>query len=96
MSRAWRNLGLGIIIAVIIIALTPYVWMFLTSIKTRVDALASVPKWLFSPTLEHYPKVFLDKDYLPLVGNSIVVALSSTLLSLLVGVPASYVFARER
>ena len=96
MSRAWRNLGLGIIIAVIIIALTPYVWMFLTSIKTRVDALASVPKWLFSPTFEHYPKVFLDKEYLPLVGNSIIVALSSTLLSLLVGVPASYVFARER
>ena len=65
MSRAWRNLGLGIIIAVVIIALTPYVWMFLTSIKTRVDALTSVPKWLFSPTFEHYPKVFLDKEYLP-------------------------------
>ena len=95
-SRAWRNLGMGVIIVVIIIALTPYVWMFLTSIKPRVDALASVPKWLFSPTFEHYPKVFLDKEYLPLVGNSIVVALASTLLSLLVGVPASYVFARER
>ena len=96
MSRAWRNLGLGIIIAVVIFALTPYVWMILTSIKTRVDALTSVPKWLFSPTFEHYPKVFLDKEYLPVVGNSIIVALGSTLLSLLVGVPASYVFARER
>ncbi len=89
-------MGIGVIIVVIIIALTPYAWMFLTSIKTRVDALASLPKWLFSPTFEHYPKVFLDKEYLPLVGNSIVVALASTLLSLLVGVPASYIFARER
>jgi multiple sugar transport system permease protein len=80
-NRAWRNLGFGIIVAIIIIAMTPYIWMFLTSIKTRVDALSSIPKWAFSPTLEHYPKVFLDKGYLPLLGNSIIVAVSSTLLS---------------
>jgi multiple sugar transport system permease protein len=96
MSKGWRNLGIGTIILVVVIALTPYIWMFLTSIKTRVDALASTPQWLFSPTLQHYPKVFVEKGYLPLLGNSIMVALSSTLLSLLVGVPASYVFARNR
>ncbi len=96
MSKAWRNLGFAAIMVVIIVALTPYVWMFLTSLKLRVDALSATPKWLFTPTFEHYPKVFIDKEYLPLLSNSIIVALSSTLLSLAVGVPASYVFARNR
>ncbi len=96
MGKGWRNLGIGVIIIVMVIAVTPYIWMFFTSIKTRVDALSSTPQWLFTPTFAHYPKVFIDKGYLPLLANSIIVALSSTLLSLVVGVPAAYVFARNR
>jgi len=92
----WRNFAYGGVAAVIVMALTPYVWLALTSVKTRVDALASTPQWLFTPTFEHYPTVFLDKGFLPLVGNSVIVAVGCTLLSLLVGVPAAYVFARQR
>ena len=73
MSRAWRGLAWAVILAVLVVALTPYVWIVLTSFKTRLDALASVPVWIFRPTLEHYPAVFIDKHYLPLVGNSILV-----------------------
>jgi multiple sugar transport system permease protein len=95
MSRAWRGVAWAAIVVVLVVALTPYVWMFLTSFKGRLDALAAVPAWLFEPTFQHYPEVFLDKGYLPLVGNSILVAVSTTALSLLVGVPAAYVFARH-
>lgn len=95
MKKGWRNVAIGVLIVVVIIALTPYLWLFLTSIKTRVDALADTPQWLFTPTFQHYPTVFIDKHFLPLVGNSIIVATSCTLLSLLVGVPAAYVFARQ-
>lgn len=96
MSRAWRNFAVGVVFVVIVIALTPYLWMFLTSIKTRIEALASTPQWFFTPTWEHYPTVFIHKHYLPLVGNSVIVAFSTTLLSLLVGAPAAYVFARQQ
>ncbi len=82
MSRAWRGLAWALILAVLVMALTPYLWIFLTSFKSRLDALASVPVWIFHPTFEHYPAVFLDKGYLPLVGNSVLVAVSSTTLSL--------------
>jgi multiple sugar transport system permease protein len=95
MSRAWRGVAWAAILVVLVVALTPYVWIVLTSFKTRLDALASVPVWAFPPTFEHYPAVFLDKGYLPLVGNSVLVAVSTTALSLLVGVPAAYVFARR-
>jgi multiple sugar transport system permease protein len=94
MRNAWRGVVYAVLLAVIIILLTPYLWMFLTSFKTRVDALADVPVWIFTPTFEHYPEVFINKHYLPLVFNSLTVALFSTFLSLLVGVPAAYVFAR--
>jgi len=96
MNRAWRNFAIGVVLALIIISLTPYLWMFLASVKTRVDALAATPQWFFAPTLEHYRTVFVQKHYLPLVGNSIMVASGTTLLSLLVGTPAAYVFARHQ
>lgn len=95
MSRAWRTFALGVLLAVLVIALIPWIWMLLTSFKSRLDALADIPVWFFSPTLEHYPKVFLEKDYLPLVWNSVLVASVTTLLSLMFGVPAAYVFARH-
>jgi len=94
MSRAWRNVALAAAVVVILVGLTPYLWMVLTSFKSRLDALSDTPQWLFSPTLEHYPKVFIEKDYAPLVWNSLFVALGATALSLAVGVPAAYAFAR--
>ncbi len=95
MSRGWRMAAVGVLIAVLALAAMPYVWIVLTSFKTRIDALSDTPVWLFTPTFEHYPKVFLDKGYLPLVWNSLLVASSTTLLSLVIGAPAAYVFARH-
>jgi multiple sugar transport system permease protein len=94
MKNGWRIAALAVVVAVLVVALAPYLWMFLTSFKTRIDALHDVPLWLFTPTFEHYPKVFIDKQYLPLVWNSATVAGATTLLSLVVGAPAAYVFAR--
>jgi multiple sugar transport system permease protein len=96
MSRAWRGAVVAAVIVVVIVALTPYLWMFLSSFKDRLEILADKPVWKFDPTLENYSGVFLEKKYLPLVWNSAIVALGSTILSLAVGVPAAYVFARSR
>ena len=41
----------------------PVLWIIMTAFKSHNDALAIPPKWLFTPTLEHYPKVFIDKGY---------------------------------
>ena len=51
----------------LVIALTPYVWIVLTSFKGRLDILSPEPTWFFTPTLANYPAVFIDKEYLPLV-----------------------------
>ncbi len=95
MSRGWRAFAIGLLVAVAVLAVMPWVWMLLTSFKSRIDALADVPVWFFTPTFEHYPAVFLDKNYLPLLWNSTLIASLTTALSLLFGVPAAYVFARH-
>ena len=69
--------------------------MFLTSFKGRLDILSPEPHWFFAPTLDNYPAVFIDKDYLPLVYNSLIISLGSTVLSIIIGAPAAYVFARS-
>lgn len=96
MKQGWRIAAFAVVVAVLVIALMPYIWMILTSFKTRIDALADTPVWIFTPTFDHYPKIFIEKGYLPLAWNSAIVAFSTTALSLVVGTPAAYVFARHR
>jgi multiple sugar transport system permease protein len=94
--RAWRGAAIAAVLALVVVALTPYLWMLLTSFKGRLEIQSDKPVWTFGPTLESYRGVFLDKKYLPLVWNSVFIALGTTILSLVVGVPAAYVFARSR
>ncbi len=42
------------LVVFLIFALLPYVWLILTSFKTRVDAFAIPPKVLFKATLNNY------------------------------------------
>lgn len=85
-----------ILIIIAILFLFPILWAFLMSLKTRVDALAMPPKWLFSPTVENYTKVWGDSNFLAYAKNSLIIATASTSLGLVLGVPAAYVLARHR
>ncbi len=75
----------------------PVAWGFLTSFKTERDVLAYPPKWIFEPTLANYREVlFGPTSILPNLWSSIVVATASTLLTMLIAVPAAYAIARLR
>ncbi len=71
----------------------PILWMFMTSFKTEITAVATPPAVVFRPTLGNYAAVLERADYLAFAGNSLVVSLGSTLLALLLGVPAAYSMA---
>ncbi len=68
----------------------PILWMGLTAFKTEAQAVASPPLLLFRPTLENFVRVLTQTNYLRFAGNSVVVALGSTLLAVLLAVPAAY------
>jgi multiple sugar transport system permease protein len=76
--------------------LFPFAWMLMGSLKTQAEFMAYPPRWLFAPTLDNYAKVLVQGDFLRFTFNSVVIALGSTGLSLLLGVPAAYSIARYR
>jgi multiple sugar transport system permease protein len=95
MSRGWRAVALGALGLAAAGAVLPWLWLVLTAFKGRLDILSPVPVVWFTPTFDHWPAVFVDKDYLPLVWNSLAIATTTTVLSLAIGAPAAYVFARH-
>jgi sorbitol/mannitol transport system permease protein len=68
----------------------PVFWMFLTSFKTEITAVATPPAVFFHPTLQNYSAVLERADYLAFARNSITVSIGSTLLALVLAIPAAY------
>ena len=72
----------------------PILWTILTSFKTEGQAIASPPLFLnFDWTLENYGVVMERSDYMRFLTNSIIIAGGSTILGLLVAVPAAWSMA---
>ncbi|MEM4218395.1 MAG: hypothetical protein QXZ09_10285 [Candidatus Methanomethylicaceae archaeon] len=62
----------------------PLLWIVMSSFKTQLDLFAIPPKFIFTPTLINYSRV-LQSDFRMQFLNSLAVALSSTLFSLILG-----------
>jgi sorbitol/mannitol transport system permease protein len=71
----------------------PIFWMVLTSFKTEVEAIALPPKLFFQPTLENYITIQQRADYFSFAMNSVVISVGSTLLALVLAIPAAYAMA---
>jgi sorbitol/mannitol transport system permease protein len=72
----------------------PILWTVITSFKTEGEAIASPPTFLFFDwTLENYAEVQSRSNYLKHVWNSVVISFGSTLLGLLVAIPAAWAMA---
>lgn len=88
----------GIVLAVLMVIgpvylLVKYSISDIGSINTGGEP---VPLWPENPTLKSYAYLFTDKDFYHVVLNSIVVAFSTVLLSMIIGIPAAYVLGRYR
>jgi multiple sugar transport system permease protein len=92
-----RLIKYPVLIAVLLVALTPVYWMITISFKREVDQFAVPPRWFsFSLTLEHYADAFLARSFGQYLFNSLVVAASSTVCALILGTLAAYALARFR
>ena len=93
--RTRNLLGEGLLLALICaFCIFPFYWMVTTSLKTQVVALQSPPAWIFTPTLANYWEVlFEDRVGVSLI-NSIIVAVCTTALAVILGTPAAYALAR--
>lgn len=71
----------------------PILWMFLTGFKSEQDAISIPPKLFFNLTLESLNEVLARSDYAKHFFNSVIAALGSTVLALLLAIPAAYALA---
>ncbi len=76
--------------------LFPLVWVLMASFKTQAQIVAMPPVWFFTPTLENYQKVFIEQDFGRFLLNSSIIAVGSTVLSLVIGLPAAYTISRYK
>lgn len=108
MRRGERKKRIFVNIAAVflmIYIILPFIWLFISSISPKVELIATPPHWIpENPSFNNYLKLLglqeasLSTGEIPpfntAMRNSIVVALSSTGLSVLIGIFAAYAFAR--
>ncbi len=71
----------------------PILWMLLTSFKTELEAFATPPQFVFTPTLENYLHIQDRSGYFKYAWNSVFIAFGATALGMLIAVPAAYSMA---
>ena len=72
----------------------PILWTVLTSFKTEAQAISDPPVFLFFDwTLENYSVVQERSDYMRFLWNSVIIAGGSTLLGVIIAVPAAWSMA---
>ena len=77
-----------------LILFSPILWVLLTAFKTEAEAIANTPT--FFPqnfTLENFGAVQARSDYIKHATNSIIVSVGSTLIGLVIGIPAAWAMA---
>jgi multiple sugar transport system permease protein len=98
----WRWSGRVYLALLLLFTALPMVWMVLTSIKTQFAAMQYPPQWWpAEPTLENYAKLLdprnsVGYDFLLYFWNSLKVSVLTTILGVVVAVPAAYAFSRFR
>jgi multiple sugar transport system permease protein len=83
-----------LLLVVIAVCVFPFYWMVTTSFKEQSAILAPTPQLFFRPTLGNYTTAFQKFDIGASLINSLIVALSTTAISLILGAPAAYAIAR--
>lgn len=72
----------------------PILWTIVTGFKTEAEAISLQPALFnFDWTLENYEEVNRRADYARFFTNSVILAVGSTLLGLLIAVPAAWAMA---
>ena len=99
-------IGKFVVIGIVtVLVLLPTVWLVVTSFKYPIEAARMPPTFLpHRPTLRAYVALFTGKDprgYIltPIMtnfANSIIVGLSTTLVSLVLGIGAAYSISRKK
>jgi multiple sugar transport system permease protein len=83
------------VVAIVVFCLFPFYWLVNTSLKTGPD-LSTSSLFPPNPTLDNFQSIFNDSNFTTALKNSAIVALTTTVLALVVGSFCAYALARLR
>jgi multiple sugar transport system permease protein len=103
LEKVLRGLAISL---VILFFMFPLFWILMMSFQTNETILRIPPSLNFTPSLENYRALIsgkletqsgtLDIAFMRNLGNSVFLSTASVAISLLLGVPAAYAFARHK
>lgn len=93
-SLPQKILRYGVMVFVLIVSIYPILWVFASSFKSRMDIMNSPLKLPTQLFLNGYAEVFRTTPVLTYFKNSLIVASTSTIFSVIIVALAAYVVAR--
>lgn len=91
----WRNIGLYLILIVVFLVIAfPIYWMVTISLKIPRDIYRTASLWPHLVTGENYRVLIEEKDFLTNIKNSLIVAGTVTIVSVIVSSFAAYSIVR--
>ncbi|MHB8276573.1 MAG: carbohydrate ABC transporter permease [Candidatus Humimicrobiaceae bacterium] len=96
-GKTLKRIGFWIITLLVLLGvLGPLFWIYLTAFKSSSDIFAGTlqRQLVFTPTLENFQRLFAQFPFFRSMGNSLIISISSTVLVMIIALPAAYSFAR--
>lgn len=82
------------VVLILLFLLFPFYWTLVTSLKPEQELYGPVTYWPQQLTFASYEKLFNEFDFLKPMGNSLLVAVCTTAITLVVSTLAAYAFTR--
>ena len=97
----WQRRVFGLWLPLVVLSvfcLFPFVWMVITSLKPNAELYdpTAFPLAIHHPSLEHYIGLLKETNFLLWTANTMLVAVISTAISLVLGAMLAYPLARLR
>lgn len=95
-KKMWGNIGYYCLTTLIaIIVMIPFFWMLSTSLKNKGALMALPVEWIpKEPTVQAYAQVFTMFPFLKAAGNSILITVTYTLITVLSSSMAAFAFTK--
>ncbi|WP_116473006.1 carbohydrate ABC transporter permease [Zobellella maritima] len=95
-STAWHISGKVFLALWVPLCAFPFLWMFMISIRSPVDAFAFPPKLFADVTFEHFYQVWVVDGFWQNALSSVIVTVGTVVVSLTIGCLAGYALSRYR
>lgn len=92
-----RKLFFIVVVCVaIVFYLFPIVWIYTAAFKTRNDLFTIPPKLLFHLNYDNFYSAFIARGFYKALLNSIIIAMSSTAIALIISILGGYALSRYK